>query len=66
MGLDPAFVLARVGELTSAAADAFAEAAPDPEVVALQRDLPGRLVDMIAARAAHRAKLLESGPTQAD
>jgi serine/threonine-protein kinase HipA len=61
-GLDPAFVLARVRELTGRVADAFAEAATEPDVVALQRDLPRRLVDVITARAAHCARLLESGP----
>jgi len=51
LGLDPEQVLARVRALTARVGDAFAEAASDPEVLALERPLPPRLVDLVAERA---------------
>jgi serine/threonine-protein kinase HipA len=51
LGIDPELALERVEELAASAADAFAEAASTPEVVALKRPLPARLVDLVADRA---------------
>jgi serine/threonine-protein kinase HipA len=51
MGVDRDFALGRVRELTALVTDAFAEAAAAPDVVALGRDLPKRLVSLIADRA---------------
>lgn len=51
MGIDRDTVIGRVHELTSRVADAFAEAASDPDIIALKRNLPNKLVDLIADRA---------------
>jgi len=59
MGIDTDFAFDRVRELTGRVAEAFAEAAADPDVVALGRDLPGRLVDIIADRAARCKQLID-------
>ena len=40
--------------------DAVAEAAAAPDIVALKRTLPGRLVDLVADRAKRCAQLVES------
>jgi hypothetical protein len=61
MGIDPDAALDRVRDLTGTVTEAFAEAAAAPDVVALGRDLPGRLVDIIAERAVRCAQLIRSG-----
>jgi serine/threonine-protein kinase HipA len=50
LNLDGEMVNDRVRELAGVAPDAFAEAARAPEVRSLDRDLPGRLVDLVAKR----------------
>jgi hypothetical protein len=62
MGIDPDLGLHRVRELAGKVAEAFAEAAAAPDVVALGRDLPSRLVDIIAERAVRCRRLLDAGP----
>ena len=49
--LDAEALVARVGELAGRVADAFADAAAAAEVKTLGRDLPARLVDLVAERA---------------
>jgi serine/threonine-protein kinase HipA len=51
LGLNPELALQRVVALAQRAPNAFAEAASAPEVLALDRPLPGRLVDLVADRA---------------
>jgi serine/threonine-protein kinase HipA len=51
LGLDAEALVERAGELARIAPDAFADAASAPEVVALQRELPGQLVRLVADRA---------------
>jgi serine/threonine-protein kinase HipA len=58
LGLDADGLVARVGELASAAPDAFADAAATPDVKALGSDLPARLVDLVADRAGRCRQLL--------
>jgi serine/threonine-protein kinase HipA len=60
-GLDGEALHARVIELARAAADAFADASKSADVTVLERDLPGRLVDLVADRVTRCIKLLE-GP----
>jgi hypothetical protein len=59
MGIDRDTVIDSVRELTSRVTDAFVEAASAPDVVALRRNLPDRLVDMIADRAKRCAQLID-------
>jgi serine/threonine-protein kinase HipA len=54
--------LARVRDLTEIVVDAFRKAAADPDVVALHRELPSRLVQIIADRAARCARVADAGP----
>jgi serine/threonine-protein kinase HipA len=61
MGIDPDTAIPRVRELAGKVAEAFAEAAAAPDVVALGRDLPGRLVDIVATRAATCRRLIDPG-----
>jgi serine/threonine-protein kinase HipA len=51
LGLDPERTIERVAELAARAPDALADAASTSEVVALERPLPSRLVDLVADRA---------------
>jgi HipA-like protein len=60
MGIDPHAALDRVRDLTGRVAEAFAEAAAAPDVVALGRHLPGRLADIIADRAVRCARVVGS------
>ncbi len=60
MGLDNEVLLSRVLELAEVASDAFADASKSPEVTILKRDLPGRLVDLVADRVTRCTELLES------
>src|SRR3546814_12707484 len=49
--LDREVVLDRISGLIERISDAFADAAGEPEVVALNSPLPSRLVDAVASRA---------------
>lgn len=60
--LDEDELIAGVRTLADVAPDAFSDAAADPQVEQLGRELPGRLVDLIAERSTHCIRLLdESG-----
>jgi UDP-N-acetyl-alpha-D-muramoyl-L-alanyl-L-glutamate epimerase len=68
MGIDEAVVTDRVLDLAKRVADAFADAAAAPDVVALGRELPAHLVDLVADRggrchdlSCRRAALHDSG-----
>jgi serine/threonine-protein kinase HipA len=50
LGVDADRAIARVEELAGRAGDALADAASAPEVAALERPLPARLVDLVADR----------------
>ncbi len=50
LGLDPDAAQQRLLELARRAPDAFAESTTAPEVTALERPLPARLVDLVADR----------------
>jgi serine/threonine-protein kinase HipA len=58
LGLDGDQLVTRVRELVTLAPDVFAEAAKAPDVVALGRPMPARLVDLIADRAARCLQLI--------
>ncbi len=58
MGVNGAAVIERVHDLAKHVPDAFADAAAAPDVVALRRDLPARLVDRVADRAGRCARLI--------
>jgi hypothetical protein len=51
-----------VRELTDVVVDAFRTAAADPDVAALHRELPSRLVEMIADRATRCAGIIDTHP----
>jgi serine/threonine-protein kinase HipA len=59
--IDADLAVSRVRELAALAPPAFAAAAAAPEITDLGRELPGRLVDLIADRADRCAKVLVSG-----
>ena len=63
LGVDAAAMIDRVRALASVAPEAFAGAVREPDVVALSRELPGRLLDLVADRAARCARLLRSTAT---
>jgi serine/threonine-protein kinase HipA len=50
LGLDAEAVLERLDTLAASAPDAFRDAAASPDVTALERPLPSRLVDLVADR----------------
>ncbi len=56
--LDAEALVERARELARIAPDAFADAASAPDVVALQRELPGQLVQLVANRARRCLELL--------
>jgi serine/threonine-protein kinase HipA len=60
--IDQRKALARVRELTDVVVDAFRTAAADPDVAALHRELPSRLVEMIADRATRCAGIIDTHP----
>jgi serine/threonine-protein kinase HipA len=60
LSLDPDQLVARVAEICARAPDAFREAASDASVQRLGRELPERLVDLVAARAARCLRVTES------
>jgi hypothetical protein len=58
LGLDAEALVERARELARIAPDAFADAVSAPDVVALRRELPGRLLDLVAGRARRCLELL--------
>jgi serine/threonine-protein kinase HipA len=58
VGMDPVELLERVRRLVEAAPSAFAAAAADPEVVALDSSVVTRLVEGVARRAQRCAEVL--------
>jgi serine/threonine-protein kinase HipA len=65
LGLDADLLVDRARELAGLAPDAFASAAGTPEVLELDRPLPGRLVKMVCERATRCLKLLSKAPSDA-
>jgi serine/threonine-protein kinase HipA len=59
LGLDSAEVLDRVRALADVAPSAFAGAADAPEVAALDRSLPARLLELVSQRVAECRRLLD-------
>jgi serine/threonine-protein kinase HipA len=64
LGLDDGALADRVSTLAGIAPDAFADAVSDGDIVALDRGMPGKLLDVVADRAARCRRLLE--PTGSD
>jgi len=60
LGIDPTTLTDRVREVAELAPQAFADATAAPEVTALERHLPARLLDLIAHRARRCRQALES------
>ncbi len=58
LGVDATAMIDRARELAGVAPEAFAAAVGAPDVVALGRELPRRLLDLVADRAARCASLL--------
>jgi serine/threonine-protein kinase HipA len=61
LGLDVAALSDRVREIADAATDAFADAIRAPDVIALGRAMPSKLLDLVAARAAKCRDLVAAG-----
>jgi len=59
LGLDDGALADRVGKLAGVAPDAFADAVSAADIVALDRGMPGNLLDLVADRAARCRRLLE-------
>jgi serine/threonine-protein kinase HipA len=59
LGLDADALVERARELARITPDAFADAASAPAVEALQRDLPGQLLQLVADRARRCLELLD-------
>ncbi len=59
LGLDADALLDRVSGLASIAPNAFADAVSAPDIITLDRGLPGKLLDLVAGRAARCRRLLE-------
>jgi len=60
LNLDPTALTVRVRELAELAPDALADAVSAPDVTALHRHLPARLLDLVADRARRCRQLLDS------
>jgi serine/threonine-protein kinase HipA len=58
LGVDEEILVARVRELTAVAPEVFADAARAPDVEALGRPLPARLVDLVSDRATRCMRLI--------
>jgi serine/threonine-protein kinase HipA len=58
LGLPATELVARARELAAAVADAFADAAKAPDVLAQESTLPARLADLVAERSDRCARLL--------
>jgi len=59
LGVDAGALVDRVNELASVAPDALADALSAPDIVALDRGLPVKLLDLVADRAARCRELLK-------
>jgi serine/threonine-protein kinase HipA len=59
LGLGREQAIGRVPELAERAPDAFRDAADEPDVVALGRPLPSRLVDLVRDRVSARVAILD-------
>lgn len=64
LGLDPDRVVERVRELGRVAPDAFADAAKAPDVEALGRGLPDRLVGLVGERARRCLRAINAAGTR--
>ena len=62
LGLDPDRLVDRVRELAAAAPDAVSAAAAEPDVQALGRPLPAKLIGLLAERARRCGALVSSHP----
>lgn len=62
LGLNQDEVVQRVEALAERAADAFSDAASTAAVTSLGRDLPARLVDLVAERVIRCRRILSSAP----
>ncbi len=60
LSLDADALQARVLELGALVPDVFADAANQPDIVALERPMPGKLVDLVAERAARCVRLIST------
>ena len=60
LAVDTDAVIDRLRTLADRAADAFADAAADPDIMALGRPLPHRLTELVADRASRCARLIVS------
>jgi serine/threonine-protein kinase HipA len=60
LGLNAGALVARARELAHLAPGAFAEAAEAPAIRELDRPLPGRLLDLVSARASRCLRLIET------
>jgi serine/threonine-protein kinase HipA len=58
LGLDPDALLSRVRELGALIPDVVSDAARAPDVEELGRELPNRLVDLVADRAARCMRVM--------
>lgn len=58
LGLNYEALLTRVRELANVVADALADASKAPAIAALERELPGRLLDLVDDRALRCGRLL--------
>ncbi len=61
LGVDPGRLVARVQEIGMTIADSFADAANTPEVRALVRPLPDKLVDLISDRVTRCVRVVVEG-----
>ena len=59
LGLDEGELADRVSKLADVAPDAFADSVSAADIVALDRGLPGKLLDLVADRAARCRSLIE-------
>ncbi len=59
LGLDEGELADRVSELVDVAPDAFADSVSAADIVALDRGMPGKLLDVVADRAARCRSLIE-------
>ena len=62
LGLDSAELLDRVRALADVAPDALADAVNAPDVAALDRSLPTRLLELVSQRVAECRRLLDRPP----
>jgi serine/threonine-protein kinase HipA len=60
--IDRQKALVRVRELTRIVVEAFRKAAAEPDVVALHRELPSRLINIIDDRASRCARVIDADP----